>query len=459
MSLKLEARKLTKLAWPILIAQLTQTMMGFVDTVMAGRVSADDLAAVAIAGSIWLPMVLMLQGLIMALPPLVSAFHGSKEYEKIPFVTQQTLWLALALSLLITLLGLAAPQLLAWANDPGPDGFMSLKLQQITGDYLLFLALGVPAFGAYLVLRNYCEGVSITKPTMVIAFIGLIVNVPANYIFVYGKLGMPALGGAGCGLATAIVFWAMFIAVFCYCRMAPKLKEISLFQRLHPIDGAEIWKLIKMGTPIAFSMLFEVTLFAVVAILLAPFGATVVASHQVAINFSSMMFMLPLSLGMAATIRIGYMLGEKDPQGAKTVCSTTFLIGLLTASFTASLSFLLRGPIASIYTQDEVVIQMAADLMLLAAMFQFSDAVQVIAAAALRGYRDMSALFWITFVAYWLVGLPVGCVLGLTDWLGQQYYAAGFWMGFIAALTSAAIMLGLRLRHVQHKSISAVSAN
>ena len=105
------------------------------------------------------------------------------------------------------------------------------------------------------------------------------------------------------------------------------------------------------------------------------------------------------------------------------------------------------------------MIQMAADLMLLAAMFQFSDAVQVIAAAALRGYRDMSALFWITFVAYWLVGLPVGCVLGLTDWLGQQYYAAGFWMGFIAALTSAAIMLGLRLRHVQHKSISAVSAN
>ena len=224
-----EARKLLKLAWPILIAQLTQTAMGFVDTVMAGRVSAVDMAAVAVASSIWIPVILFLQGLILALPPIISRLNGAKNFDDIPFMTYQALWMALTLSFVIVLVGVFAPQIMATFE-------MEADLRDITASYLQYIAGGAPAFGLYLVLRNYCEGVSLTKPTMIISFIGLLVNIPANYIFVYGEFGMPALGGAGCGLATALVYWAMFLSVVYYCYNTKRLKHIHLFDKVHKPD-------------------------------------------------------------------------------------------------------------------------------------------------------------------------------------------------------------------------------
>ena len=209
----------------------------------------------------------------------------------------------------------------------------------------------------------------------------------------------------------------------------------------------------KMGLPIAMTILFEVTLFSLVALLLAPFGATTVAAHQVALNFSALMFMFPMSIGMAAAIRIGYRIGQNNQRQAKIAARTAILIGFFTAACTASFTLLAKGFIIGLYTSDDAVYTLANALLIYAALFQLSDAVQVISANALRGYKDTTAMFIITFVSYWLIGLPTGVVLGRTDWItAEPMAAAGFWIGFIVGLSAAAVMLGARLLYIQRPS-------
>ncbi|ALP43523.1 MATE family efflux transporter [Aeromonas schubertii] len=418
-----EARNLVRLATPILIAQVAQTTMSFVDTVMAGQVSAVDLAAVSVAASFWLPIILLVQGVIMALTPIVSQLNGARKRGEIGPAVHQGFWLALMVMVI-------------------PLGMLAL--------YLSPLALQVmkvePAFALFQVLRNFSEGLSHTIPTMVIGFVGLAVNVPVNWIFIYGKFGMPALGGVGCGVATAIVLWAMLFAMMGYIYFSKLFKEFDLFGSLARPNGSRIWRLFRLGFPIAMAIFCEVTLFTVVALLLAPLGAEIVASHQVALNFSSLVFMLPLSIGVAVTIRVGHNIGEGDGAQARRSARTGLLLGLSAAACTALFTVLLRHQIAGIYTDDSKVITLAAALLLLAAVYQLSDSVQVIAAAALRGYKDTKAIFYLTLIAYWGLGLPTGVVLGMTDLLLPRLGPQGFWVGFIVGLTAAALMLGLRLK-------------
>ena len=191
-----------------------------------------------------------------------------------------------------------------------------------------------------------------------------------------------------------------------------------------------------------------------------PFGANVVASHQVALNFSALMFMIPLSLGMATSIRVGYLLGEAKPEQAKLATRCAFVIGISIALFTATFTVLARSGIASLYSIDQEVITLASSLLLLAAMFQFSDAIQVIAATALRGYKDTAWMFYLSFISYWIVGMSIGCILALTDWIVPRMAAAGFWIGFICGLSCAAVLLGLRLKYIQSQPlITAESAH
>ncbi len=441
----IQSKSLIKLAYPILIAQLIQNLMGFADTVMAGRVSATDMAAVAVASSIWLPLILTIYGLIMALASIVSQLAGSAQYQHIAKVTYQTAWIALTLGiLLIVLYYIAAPLLFVQIS-------IEHDLKVLMFDYLGFIVWGAPGFCLYLVLRNYCEGLSFTRPTMVISLIGLLINIPANYIFIYGKFGMPALGGAGCGVATAMVYWGMFISMAVYSFVAKNLKIAPLYSHFYWPDWSAIKSILSLGVPIALSLLFEVSLFAAVAILLTPFGAQIVASHQIAINFSGLVFMVPLSLAMAVTIKVGFAIGNKEYQLAKDFCVNSIFFGLLLAVFTAVFTLVFRYQIAEIYTHDPKVINMAAGLMFLAVLYQFSDTIQVISAGALRGYKDTKSILYITFISYWLVGLTVGLVLGITDWIVPKSGPYGFWIGFIFGLTTAAILLGLRLRVIQKR--------
>ncbi len=442
--LKTELKKIVSLAWPLLIAQVTQTLMGVSDTIMAGRYSALDMAAVAIGFSITMPVLFFIQGLVLALPPIISRLNGANQNHKIANATQQTFYLILSVALIFSAGTLLVPFLFSLSS-------MDPDLRDITVAYTQYILLGAPAFAAYQLIRNFCEGLSITKPTMIIMVLGLAVNIPANYVLIYGKFGFPEMGGVGCGIATALVFTIMFLATLTYALKSKKLAPFQLFGKAYKPDPATIWQTFKLGFPIALTILFEVTLFGVVALLLSPLGASIVASHQVALNFSSIMFMFPLSIGIATSIRVGYLIGEDNYENAKKAVLGAVLLGLGIAALTATLTIVARTQIASLYSTDSEVISLAASLMLLASLFQLSDSVQVISAGALRGYKDTAMMSYITFIAYWLIGLPIGYTLALTDWLIAPMGASGFWIGFICGLSAAALMLGLRVNRIQNK--------
>ncbi|GAC14563.1 MATE family efflux transporter [Aliiglaciecola lipolytica] len=438
---KTELKQLIHLGWPLLIAQITQTLMGVSDTIMAGRFSATDMAAVAIGFSITIPILCFVQGLAMAIPPIVAKLHGAGQTNKAAHTVHQAAYLIIPVSIVIALSVFFVEYWFSLID-------MEAKLRTITTDYVKYIVISAPAFAGYQILRNYCEGLSFTKPTMLIMALGLIVNIPANYILIYGKLGLPAMGGVGSGLATSLVFCAMFISTALYIHFSKRIQS-NLFHSWSLPNLNEILTTLKLGLPIALTLLFEVTLFGVVALLLSPLGPLTVASHQIALNFSALMFMFPLSLGMATTIRVGHFWGKQDQAGASLAAKTAIILGLSIACVTACITILAKQQISMLYTENQQVIELAMSLMTLAAMFQLSDSVQAISAGALRGYKDTTAMFIITFFAYWGIGLPVGILLALTNVIVPALGASGFWIGFICGLTSAAIMLGIRLNIIQ----------
>ena len=436
----IEARSLLALAIPVIIAQVSQTAMGFVDTIMAGGVSATDMAAVAVGTSIWLPAILFGHGLLLALTPVIAQLNGAGRRDKIGHQVQQGFWLALVVSALIIVVLYNAKHIIDMMHNIDPN------LANKAIGYLHAIMWGAPGYLFFQVLRNQCEGLSKTKPGMVIGFIGLLVNIPINYIFIYGKLGAPALGGVGCGVATGTVYWVMYFIMRWYVRHASSLRDLRP-KRMEAPQWATIHRLINIGMPVALALFFEVTLFAVVALLVSPLGIVSVAGHQIALNFSSLMFVLPMSLGVAATIRVGYRLGEGSAENAKVAARTSIAVGMTMAACTA----IFREPIALLYNDNPEVITMASHLMLLAAIYQISDSVQVIGSGVLRGYKDTRSIFFITFTAYWILGLPTGYVLALTDYVVPAMGPSGFWTGFIIGLTSAAIMMALRIRWLQNQ--------
>ncbi|ATZ94867.1 MATE family efflux transporter [Dickeya fangzhongdai] len=447
-----EARHLLALAIPVIIAQVSQTSMGVVDTIMAGSYSATDMAAVAVGTSIWLPVILFGHGLLMALTPVVANLNGSGRRDRIAHQTQQAFLLAAAISILTMFVLYQGKYAINLMHDGAPE------LADKAVKYLHALLWGAPGYLFYQVFRSQCEGLSKTKPGMVIGFIGLLINIPINYVFIHGKLGMPELGGVGCGVATASVYWMMMLMIAAYSRHAYWLKDIRQFKTQLKPDWAVLKRMSGMGLPIALALLFEVTLFAIVALLVLPLGVVDVAGHQIALNFSSLMFVLPLSVGVAATIRVGHRLGEGSAEAARVAARTGIATGVLLAMCTAIFTITLREPIAMLYNKNPDVVAMASHLMLLAAVYQISDAVQTIGSGVLRGYKDTRSIFFITFIAYWILGLPSGYTLALTDILVPRMGPAGFWWGFIIGLTSSATMMVLRIRWVQRQSPARILA-
>lgn len=433
-----ETTSLIKLATPVLIAAIAQTGMGFIDTIMAGGVSATDMAAVAVAGSIWLPSILFGLGLLMALVPIVAQLNGSGQQEKIAYQVQQSSFLALFISIPILLVLFQAQQIVAFMN-------LEPQLAEKVLGYMNAIMFSVPAYLLFQVLRNFADGLSLTKPAMVISFVGLLVNIPLNWIFVYGRLGAPALGGVGCGVATATIYIVMFLLMLFYIATSERIKPLRPFAQFYKPHWETQKRLFKLGFPVAAALFFEVTLFAVVALLVAPFGSQVVAAHQVALNFASFVFVLPMSVGVALSIRVGYKLGEQDIEGAIISSHVGLMLGLIMSICTATLTVIFREEIAILYTNDKVVITIAMQLLLFAAVYQCVDAIQLVATGALRGYKDMKAIFVCTLISYWFFGLPIGYILAITDWITEPMGVDGFWIGFIIGLFTAAIMFSFRL--------------
>jgi multidrug resistance protein, MATE family len=451
---KHEIKNLVKLSVPVLIAQVSQTAITFVDTIMAGNYSKTALSGVAIAVSIWLPTILFGQGLLTVLTPIISNLNGAAKRNQVADHTRQGVIIALVLSVLMMLVLYHSDLII---NLRSSDDYpIDPKMMEVAVKFLRAIMWGVPAFLLFLVYRNQCEGLSNTKPAMVIIFIALITNIPINYILIYGKLGLPAFGGVGCGITASIIFWLMFILIRLYTLTAPSQHDIRQTPITKLIDVAIIKKVIILGTPLALAYFFEMSLFAVIALLIAPLGQLTVAAHQIIFTISSLTFAIPLSLGVATSIRIGYLLGKRKPVLAKQTSYISLAISLAIAIIVALILVIFSSQIITIFTQENAVIAICMQLIVLLAIYQASDYLQVVASNVLRGYKDTKSIFFITLLSYWVVGLPVGYVLGLTDLIIQPIGAAGFWIGIISGLAVAAFLLIARMIYIQKQSVEVI---
>lgn len=430
------------LAAPILAAQLSQQVLSFIDTVMAGRVSATDLAGVAVGTSLWGPLLLFIYGVMLAVTPLVAQLHGSGRTDETGPLARRGMLVALPLVLVsILVLRNAEAVFTVMGVDP--------PIAIIATAYLKAISWGVPAAAFFFLLRNLSEGLGLARPSMLIGLASLPVNAALNYIFIYGKLGLPALGGVGCGWATAITLWFMSGCMLFIIHRAKTYSATHFFDltKRRGLEGAT--QILRLGLPIGCSLLVEASIFTLIALFLSPLGAHTVASHQITLNYSSLIFMIPLSISIAITIRVGHAIGKGRLDRAKLVSHTGLLLNALIALTTAGLTLLFAENIARIYTSDSRVVAASVGLLYLNALYQFSDAFQVSAAAALRGYKDTRVPLLLVVVAYWVISLPVGYSLALTHVWGAPMGAKGFWISLIIGLSIAAILLGARLRRVE----------
>ena len=435
-AVRLEASALWKLAWPILVGQLATVGMSVADVAMAGHASAQDLAGVSLGVSIWHIVIVTLMGVLMAVNPMVAQHLGAKEFARIPRVVRQALWQALFVGLVAMLVANAAALVFGQLN-------IEPRVRVLARDFVAVISFALPAFCAYRVLYGYSASVNQTKPLMVIALLALLLNIGINWLLVFGKLGFPRLGGVGCAWSTLLCVWFDLAAVVWWIRRAPAYRPTLPFARYEAPHWPDIRALLKLGLPIGVTYFAETSAFSLIALLVAGFGTVQVAAHHIALNFASLVFMAPMSLGVALLTRVGQALGAGDPRAARFRAWVGVAMALAVAAVSAALIALLNVRIAAAYTSDAAVAALAAQLLLFAALFQLSDATQVSASCAIRAYKVTRAPMVIHLTAFWGLSLPLGCVLGLAPaWLPWRPVAAmgaqGFWIALVAGLTIAA---------------------
>lgn len=441
-----EARLLLKLTGPLLLAQLSQTAMGFVDTVMAGRYSSLDLAAVAVGASIFFPLYLFMVGLLSAVTPLTAQAHGRGDRSAVQAAIQQGAVVGLGVGLLMTLLMHHLDVLLSMMQ-------VSPEVIPLTSGYLRALSWGMPIAGVFLALRSGAEGLSLPRLSMLAGFFGLTVNIIANYLLIYGKMGLPALGGVGCGWATSLSMVAMFAAMTWLLSSSRAAQASPLFTSRAPKLFRSLGQLVQLGLPIGLALFVECSIFSVIALLIAKFGAEVVAAHQIALNFTSLLFMMPYSLSIALTIRVGFAIGKGQPSRVARIVRTGLVLALCSAVTTGLFILTFSRQIAAMYSPDLAVQQLAVVLLVLAALFQLPDAIQVNCAGALRGFKDTRVPMILMVLAYWGIGLPVGWSFGLGGLGGMEPGPQGFWIGLICGLTTSATLLGIRLSRMVKQTV------
>lgn len=439
-----DARAIARLGAPLVVNNLATGGMGVADTMMAGQLGPAALGAVAV-GSSWMHLNLMLGlGTLLAVSPLVAHAYGAGDARRVAAYVRQALWLVLGLAAaLVAGLLCAGPALRAAGVDP-------VLLPDATG-YAHAVAFGMPAMLGFLALRYATEGLGHTRPIMYVAVGGLVANVFLNWVFIHGKLGAPALGAVGVGVATAIVMWLMFLAMLWYVLRHRVYRPYALFARLDRPDPARLREMLALGLPIGGSILAEGGLFVAAALIMGALGATIVAAHQIALSYASVMFMVPLALHSATTIHVGHALGRGDPAAARHAGWVGIALcgGLMLVSALVLVAF--RDGIAALYTRDAEVLAIAAPLLLMAALFQLSDGLQVGAAGALRGFKDARVPLLLTVASYWGIGFPLAYGLGVVRGGGPVQV----WIGLVVGLTVAAAALNVRYRMVAGRAVRA----
>lgn len=435
-----EAGAIGRLAGPLVVGQVSQVGMGFTDTVMAGRLSAVDLAAVAVGSSLWLPVYLGCVGIMMAVSPTVAQLKGAGRHREIAPAFRQSLWLAVLVAAAATPLSYRIGGLMPWFD-------MAPAIVPVADGYLRAIAWGMPATCVYLALRFLSEGIGHTRPIMYIQLIALATNALGNYILMFGKFGAPAMGAVGAGWSSAVVLCldALFLAL--YIKSAAQYRSLGPLWRLGVPSRRRIGRLLRLGAPMAVGIVVEVGLFSAVSLLMGSLGVVAVAAHQIALNYSALAFMVPLGIAMGITIRVGQAMGARDIRGARLAGVVGMVLCGAAMAVSALIMLAVPDLIIGLYTRDTQVHRVAGGLLFMAALFQVSDGVQVGAVGALRGLKDTVAPMWINLLSYWVIGLALAYVLGTAMALGPQ----GLWAGLVVGLTTAAILLSLRFHRLTRR--------
>lgn len=431
-----------KILWPILITQVGYQLMPLFDTILSGQYSPADLAGVAIGASLWSPVFVLFNGMLLSVTPIVSQLVGAGKRESIAPAVMQAIYLAGLVGLFVIALGavLLEPVLALMDLEP--------KVHHVAKHFLIALSFGIIPLFISTVIRNFFDAQGLTHITMIIILICVPINIALCYVFINGKLGFLELGGIGSGYATAITYWLILFISVAMTFLHQDMRTHRLFRRW-PLPSWKAWKeQLTIGVPMGLSTFFEASTFAVMTLLVgAMFDTATVAAHQAANSWSGMVFMMPLSISIALTILVGFEVGAGRMAHAKkySVIGVSSAVGII--ALFAIMQYFTRGTIASFFTDEPHVAVLIEQFLIFVIFFQLSDASQASLQGALRGYKDVTLPFIIAFISYWAVGIPTGTALAAWTPLGPY----GFWVGIIAGLTCAAVGFFLRLRYIQSR--------
>ncbi|MGD6803196.1 MATE family efflux transporter [Rossellomorea vietnamensis] len=427
---------------PILVTQLGMFSMSFFDTMMSGKFSSVDLAGVAIGSSLWVPIFTGLSGILLAVTPIVAQLVGGGRQKEIAFSVIQGIYAAAVLALVVIIAGFVF-------LDPILNN-MNLEegVRTVARQYLIALAFGVIPVFIYNVLRSFIDALGMTRVTMYVTLTSLPINIFFNYVLIFGKFGFPEMGGVGAGIASSITYWLItLIAWFVIARYYP-LRKYNIFGKWFAISLSKWKEILLIGIPIGLSIFFEVSIFSAVTLFMSEYSTNVIAAHTAAINFASFLYMIPLSISMGLTIVVGFEVGAKRLDDAKTYSLMGIFTAIILAIIYGIILLLFREPISILYTDNPEVSALIVNFLLYAVLFQLSDAIQAPVQGALRGYKDVNITFIMALISYWVLGLPLGYILAKFTEFGPY----GYWIGLISGLTAGAITLSWRLVIVQKKT-------
>ena len=436
-----KSKYMIKIVLPILITQVALYLMTFFDILMTSKYSIEHLAGVSIGSSLWVPVYTALTGILIGITPIVAQLIGAKKKKDVRTFVQQGFYIAMVLSIVVFLgiLILIDPIL---NLIPLED-----SVRIVAKKYLLMLSIGLIPLFLYSVLRSFIDAFGKTRVSMFITLLSAPINIVLNYLLIYGKLGFPELGGVGAGLASAITYWfILFITIIIVLRSHP-FADLKIFYRWTKPSIVKINTLMKIGVPIGIALFAETTIFSAVTILMSAYSTEVISAHQIAMNFTSLLYMVPLSIAMGATILVGHEIGAKRFSDARDYSWLSVATAICFSLVSISILLLFREQIASVYTDDRYVIELTVQFFFFAALFQLSDAIQAPVQGALRGYKDVTITFIMAIISYWIIGLPTGYMLATYT----SFERFGYWIGLIVGLSIGAITLTIRLIYLQRK--------
>ncbi|EPD53984.1 MATE efflux family protein [Paenisporosarcina sp. HGH0030] len=444
-NLKEKWSRMLKIIFPILVTQVALYLITFFDILMSSRYGSEDLAGVAVGSSLWIPVYTGLAGILLAITPIVAQLVGAKKKEEVRLVVQQGLFLSLGLSVLtlIVLFFVLEPILQSMTLEN--------RVEEVASSFIKAISIGIIPLFAYNVLRSYMDALGKTRVSMIITLLSAPINVFFNYLLIFGNFGFPELGGAGAGYASAITYWLIFLIAVGVVHKQKPFQQYELFRNWQRVQYSKWRDISKIGVPIGLSIFAETSIFSAVTLMMSTYSTAVISAHQIALNFTSLMYMVPLSISIGTTVLVGYEVGAKRFKDAKIYSWLSVSTAVMFSFLSACILFFFKEQIAELYTTDETVIQLTIQFFIFAALFQLSDAIQAPVQGALRGYKDVNVTFIMAIISYWIIGLPVGYLLSKFTEFGPF----GYWIGLIVGLSAGAITLSLRLIRIQRKKDAA----